>query len=1266
MPICRMAAVRYVLTGLGLFFAPSAWADTTPPTTPVVTDDGQYTTSTTTLHASWTSSDPESGIVEYQYQVRQVSSTGAVVADWTSTGTATQVTRSDFVSMVGKSKVNGLIEGRTYYFLVKARNGDNLWSAVGASDGITVDATPPSGSVYIGANATYAASSTVALSLAASDSVSAVARMRFSNDGSGYSSPEPFAASRTWTLASGDGPRTVWAQFEDGAGNWSQAASDTVIVDSSPPTLPVVTDDGATTSSLTQLHATWTVSSDPQSGIQAYEYQIRVSSPTGAVIRDWTSVGTATSVTATGLTLAPAMTYFIGARAVNGAGAASAAGFSNGITTPDIGTTVSGAITANTRWSLAGSPYRVTSTVTVSNNATLTVDPGVVVRFAANTGLVLGAATPGTLLARGAAALPITFTTDNAVPAPGQWNGLWLDNTTSHSIMDYCVVEFGGAGSNDANVRIDSATPTIIRSTIRRSDGYGLFITGVRPVITDNAFADNSGYPLYVEVENFPSQLRNNTFTSNSIQAVRLLGGTLGADLTLPAPGLPYVVSSSITVQSGNNYPPVTLALEPGTTLQFAAGTGLVIGDGSQKGVLHALGTAAQPITFTSASAAPASGQWNGVAFESTTPASIMDYCVVEYGGAGTNNANLRLNGAPVTIRHSTVRYSDGAGAWLSNAKPLMEYNTITGNDQGVVVAVANGQERIFHNTIAGNTTAGANNLDPINGLWIRLNWWGDASGPSGAEGAGDAILGPFGVEPWLAQPPSELFRWADARNRPDPFNPLGVATNFAGAFAQPANWSIVITDQSSAVVRTLNGSGVSFQQDWDGRNTGGAILPNGTYRTTWNATSVGSGQVAASAGGTVVLDSALAYGRITSPAHDALVSGTVSVIGTAAGSNFASYVVEYAQGILGTWQLLASSSTPVTNGVLATWNTSALTNDRYTLRLRVIPTSGLETVDFVNVRVVDGPAPTVTSVSTSPMAIDPYLNEVATIAYTLSVPGDVTIRLYQHWDGQLIRTLTLPQQPAGYNTAAWDGRNDGGQVGECCGYYFTIQVLDPLGRTGTYNNATSPNYGLTPPTSSDHQVSAVNFDPYKNQRLQLNYQFNGAPGDLRVVIRNSDDQIIRTLIWGAHVPGPHVLFWDGRRNDGSFHQGPFDVYWDVPLQLAENVIILLRERPGNAHFRAEPYLFQPALGDISTFSYQLTREFLVSIELIDPNGNVVRTLVDNVLQPAGAHIVEWDGRTDDGRVVAVEGDYRVRLEATDPVSGVLYWGNAVVLVYRP
>ncbi len=103
--------------------------DTTPPTTPVVADEGQYTTKRDQLYASWTSSDPESGIAEYQYRITQDSPTGTVIIrNWTSTGTYNYVTAGAL----------SLTDGKTYYFSVKAKNGAGLWSAVGYSDGITV------------------------------------------------------------------------------------------------------------------------------------------------------------------------------------------------------------------------------------------------------------------------------------------------------------------------------------------------------------------------------------------------------------------------------------------------------------------------------------------------------------------------------------------------------------------------------------------------------------------------------------------------------------------------------------------------------------------------------------------------------------------------------------------------------------------------------------------------------------------------------------------------------------------------------------------------------------------------------------------------------------------------------------------------------------------------------------------------------------------------------------------------------------------------
>ena len=106
----------------------------------------------------------------------------------------------------------------------------------------------------------------------------------------------------------------------------------------------------------------------------------------------------------------------------------------------------------------------------------------------------------------------------------------------------------------------------------------------------------------------------------------------------------------------------------------------------------------------------------------------------------------------------------------------------------------------------------------------------------------------------------------------------------------------------------------------------------------------------------------------ITNPISGQAINGQAAITGTTNIPGFASSQLDfsYASDPTDTWFAIQSSTQPVENALLATWDTTLITDGEYVLRLRVSITDGTFVETKTQVRVQnDSPLPTPTVVVT-------------------------------------------------------------------------------------------------------------------------------------------------------------------------------------------------------------------------------------------------------------------------------------------------------------
>lgn len=357
---------------------------------------------------------------------------------------------------------------------------------------------------------------------------------------------------------------------------------------------------------------------------------------------------------------------------------------------------VSGNIPNGTVWHDGDIEY-ITADATVQMGATLTIEPGAIVKFAYQTNLFVD----GTLLADGTAAQPIIFTsyrddsagnddTDgggSSSGVPGDWNSLKFGATSTGSVMNHTEVRFGGGGIAEAAVVVDHAQLSLTNSLVTDSRYNGLRILGSNPTLTGDTFVNSGAYigaiagGIRMDLDSNPA-ISGVTMSHNSINGLMVDGGTLTDSRTWNDPDIVYWLTNNVTVPAD-----MTLTVAPGQIIKMTSGIGLFV-----DGTLLADGTAAQPILFTSyrddsaggdtnggGASTGSPGDWGAIQFRSGSEGSVMNHTEVRDGGLFTPG-EVVIDHAELSLTNSVVSRSSVDGLRIVGSNPTLTNVTFSDN----------------------------------------------------------------------------------------------------------------------------------------------------------------------------------------------------------------------------------------------------------------------------------------------------------------------------------------------------------------------------------------------------------------------------------------------------------------------------------------------------------------------------------------------------------------------------------------------------------
>ncbi|HEX3852698.1 MAG TPA: hypothetical protein VHW01_17155 [Polyangiaceae bacterium] len=387
---------------------------------------------------------------------------------------------------------------------------------------------------------------------------------------------------------------------------------------------------------------------------------------------------------------------------------------------------------------LIGDDYKI-------EGAKLTIDAGTTIcEFNGGKIYVGQGIDPGEIHINGTADKHVTITgfpsADDATKLDAPIGGIQFD-TYQGSVLSYLDVWYGGPGGGSGSWAFeltdtaqgnDKVTPLLIdHLTIGEVQSEGFRIgtpngIAANSSITFTGFAPHAdGDPdfSYTAALNFYAEksvaAALTMYTDNipaAVQRVQLLTAPepfyLRTDMELTDVGLPYwYKDGSLIIAGPDDGTSATLTIDAGVTLHM--GKQLQVGD-QHEGDLIIAGTAAKPVTLTSAEETPGAGDWEGIFFIGhfyDPTRSMISYLNLEYAGLDEGSGSgLHVGrcgddftGAiQITSSDTATRMYDGPSITHTHISHSQTYGIAA--DAGIAPAVSGTLKNDYTVAALGNT----------------------------------------------------------------------------------------------------------------------------------------------------------------------------------------------------------------------------------------------------------------------------------------------------------------------------------------------------------------------------------------------------------------------------------------------------------------------------------------------------------------------------------------------------------------------------------